>query len=58
MQSIRDLNKNWTIECDEELADLLKDIINTDMPGSIRNLIKSINVTSQRVSNCFIFWLN
>ena len=50
MTSICETPKNWSIECDEELADLLKDIVNTDMPGSIRNLIKSISVSTQRVS--------
>lgn len=47
MQSISKVPKNWTIENDEELAELLKDIINTDTPGSIRNLIKNISVPSQ-----------
>jgi hypothetical protein len=49
MKSISDVAKNWTIEFDEDLADLLKDVVNTDMPGSIRNLIKSISVSTQRV---------
>ena len=34
MQSISKVPKNWTIENDEELAYLLKDIINTDIPGN------------------------
>lgn len=50
MASICETPKNWSIECDEELAELLKDIVNTDMPGSIRNLIKSISVSTQRVT--------
>ena len=49
MSSISETPKNWTIEYDEELAELLKDIVNTDMPGSIRNLIKSVSVSTQRV---------
>lgn len=43
---------NWTIDCDEELAELLKDIVNTDQPGSIRNIIKTISVSTQRVTKC------
>ena len=50
MESIREVPKNWTIECDEDLAELMKDVVNTDMPGSIRNLIKSISVSTQRVN--------
>ncbi len=49
MKSLSEIPKNWTIENDEDLADLLKDIVNTDIPGNIRNLIKSISVSSQRV---------
>jgi hypothetical protein len=49
MHEIAEAPKNWSIECDEELADLLKDVVNTDAPGSIRNLIKSISVSTQRV---------
>jgi hypothetical protein len=49
MKSICETPKNWTIEHDEELAELLKDIVNTDMPGSIRNLVRSISVSTQRV---------
>ena len=51
---------NWSIDCDEELAELLKDLVNTDMPGSIRNLIKTISVTTQRVMklNLFKIFLN
>ena len=51
MNSICEVPKNWSIELDEELAELLKDIVNTDMPGSIRNLIKSVSVSTQRVIN-------
>ena len=50
MRSICEVPKNWSIELDEELAELLKDIVNTDMPGSIRNLIKSVSVSTQRVN--------
>ena len=54
MQSISNIEHsptdNWSIECDEELVELLKDVVNTDMPGSIRNLIKTISVSTQRVS--------
>lgn len=49
MKSNSRVPKNWTFENDEELAELLKDFVNTDMPGSIRNLIKSLNVSTQRV---------
>jgi len=48
MLSLSEKPKDWTLENDEELADLLKEIVNTDIPGSIRNLIKSINVSTQR----------
>ena len=53
MKSISEVPKNWSIEFDEDLAELLKDVVNTDMPGSIRNLIKSISVSTQRVSSFF-----
>ncbi len=49
MASICETPKNWSKDEDEELAELLKDIVNTDMPGSIRNLIKSVSVSTQRV---------
>lgn len=49
MKSISELPKNWSIEFDEDLIELLKDIVNTDTPGCIRNLIKSISVSTQRV---------
>ena len=52
MKSICETPKNWTIEHDEELAELLKDIVNTDMPGSIRNLVRSVSVSTQRVNLC------
>ncbi len=46
---------NWTIDCDENLAELLKDLVNTDQPGSIRNLIKTISVSTQRVILIYFF---
>lgn len=49
MKQINEIPKNWTTDLDEELAEMLKDIVNTDLPGSIRNLIKSISVSTQRV---------
>ena len=54
MEAVSERPRNWTIECDEDLVDLLKDIVNTDIPGSIRNLIKSISVSTQRVK--YIDW--
>lgn len=49
MKSLSEVPKNWTNEFDEDLAELMKEYVNTDMPGSIRNLIKSISVSTQRV---------
>ena len=49
MNSISELKKNWNADLDEDLIDLLKDHVSTDQPGSIRNLIKSISVSTQRV---------
>ncbi|CAF0837663.1 unnamed protein product [Brachionus calyciflorus] len=48
MKQISEVPKNWSIDLDEELADMLKDYVNTDLPGSIRNFIKSISVSTQR----------
>ena len=56
MKAISEARKNWSIDLDEELAELLKDVVNTDHPGSIRNLIKSINVSTQRVSEISFRW--
>jgi hypothetical protein len=53
MKSISEVPKNWSIEHDEDLAELLKEAVNTDMPGSIRNLIKSVSVSTQRVNIVF-----
>ncbi len=58
MSSLSEKPKDWILENDEELADLLKDIVNTDIPGSIRNLIKSINVSTQRTSEDTEFLLS
>lgn len=49
MKQISEVPKNWSIDLDEELADMLKDYVNTDLPGIIRNFIKSISVSTQRV---------
>ena len=49
---------NWTVDCDEELAELLRDQVNTDQPGSIRNLIKTISVSTQRVNLFILFSKN
>ncbi len=49
MRSISEVPKNWSFDFDEDLCELLKDVVNTDVPGSIRNLIKSISVSTQLV---------
>ena len=53
MALMRSLSQNlpngWSLEHDEDLADLLKDVVNTDVPGSVRNLVKSISLSTQRV---------
>lgn len=55
MNSISQVPKDWSLCKDEDLASMLKDFINTDLPGSIRNLIRSITVSTQRVLFlCFI----
>ena len=38
MRSLSETPKDWTLENDEELADLLKDIVNTDIPGLFGNI--------------------
>lgn len=50
MKQVAELPKNWSIDLDEELVEMIKDSINTDPSGSIRNFIKSITLSSQRVS--------
>jgi hypothetical protein len=50
METISQTPKHWTIENDEELVDMLKDQVNTDLPGSIQNLIRSISVTTELTS--------
>lgn len=59
MKSISQVPKDWSLCKDEDLALMLKDFINTDLPGSIRNLIRSITVSTQRVFPstflCFFF---
>lgn len=49
MKSLSDAPKNWSSELDEDLAELIKEFVDTDMPGSIRNLIKNISLSSQQV---------
>lgn len=49
MKSLSDVPKNWSSELDEDLAELIKEFVDTDMPGSIRNLIKNISLSSQQV---------
>lgn len=49
MKSLSDTPKNWSSELDEDLAELIKEFVDTDMPGSIRNLIKNISLSSQQV---------
>lgn len=40
MHAISETPKSWTIEYDEELSELLKDIINTDHPGIFLSIKK------------------
>lgn len=49
MKSIRKVPKNWSPEFDEDIVELIKEFVDTDMPGSIRNLIKNISLSSQQV---------
>ncbi len=41
--------EEWTLENDEELADFLKDHLNIDLPGSVKNIVKMISLSTQRV---------
>jgi hypothetical protein len=49
MRQVCECPANWSLEFDEDLADLIKDYANTDTSGSIKNLIKNIAVSTQRV---------
>lgn len=49
MKQVTELPRNWSIDLDEELVEMIKDFVNTDVSGSIRNFIKSITLSSQRV---------
>lgn len=49
MKQVSDLPKNWSIDLDEELVEMIKDNVSTDVSGSIRNYIKSVTLSTQRV---------
>lgn len=51
MNSLRQVPKNWSPELDDDIAEFIKEFVDTDMPGSIRNLIKNISLSSQQVKN-------
>ncbi len=57
MKQICECPANWSIEFDEDLAELIKDHANTDISGSITNLIKNIAVSTQRVGSIRIIML-
>ncbi len=47
---------NWTHENDEDLANLIKDHVIIDTSGCIRNLIKNVTFSSQRVRRVFQYF--
>lgn len=57
MKQVSEVPKNWSIDLDEELVEMIKDNVNTDVSGSIRNYIKSITLSTQRV-NIFLLKFN
>ena len=49
MNQISKVPDDWKLENDEELADFLKDHLNIDLPGCVKNTVKMISLSSQRV---------
>ena len=49
MDQLCKVPEEWKLENDEELADYIKDHLNVDLPGSIKNIVKMISLSTQRV---------
>ena len=49
MDELRRVPDDWKLENDEELADFLKDHLNIDLPGCVKNIVKMISLSTQRV---------
>ena len=52
MKQLCQVPPNWSIEFDEDLSELIKEHANTDSSGSIKNLVKNVTVSTQRVRKC------
>jgi hypothetical protein len=50
MDELAKVPDDWKLENDEELADFLKDHLNIDLPGCVKNIVKMISLSTQRVS--------
>ena len=54
IEELRKVPSDWTLENDCELASFLKNNINIDGPGMLKNIVKMISVSSQKVRNPFL----
>lgn len=48
MNELAKVPDDWKLENDEELADFLKDHLNIDLPGCVKNIVKMISLSTQR----------